>query len=163
MIARNGRAAGDDQLGLVLGRKLGDLVVVDPQVLLAHAVLDRVEPLARLVGRRAVGQVAAGVEAHAQDGVAGLDQRLEHALVGLAARIRLHVGEAAAEQLLGPLDGQVLGDVDILAAAIVALARIAFGVFVGHHRALRLHHGAGDDVFGGDQLDLVALAAKLRA
>ena len=56
---------------------------------------------------------------------------------------------------------ELLGDVDELAAAVVALARIAFGVFVGHHRALRLEHGAGDDVLRGDQFDLVALAAEL--
>ena len=63
-------------------------------------------------------------------------------LVRLAAGVRLHVGEAAAEQLAGALDRELLGDVDELAAAIVALARIALGVFVGHHRALRLEHGA---------------------
>jgi hypothetical protein len=56
-----------------------------------------------------------------------------------------------------------LGDVDELAAAIIALARITLGIFVGHDRALRLEHGAGDDVFGGDQLDLVALATELVA
>ena len=84
-------------------------------------------------------------------------------LVGLAAGIRLHVGEAAAEQPHGPLDGERLGDVDELAAAVIAPARIALGVFVGHHRALRLEHGARDDVLGGDQLDLVALPAELLA
>jgi hypothetical protein len=70
------------------------------------------------------------------------------------------LAKAAAEQRLGPVDGEVLGDVDELAAAIVAAARIAFGIFVGHHRALRLHHGGGDDVLRRDQLDLVALAAE---
>ena len=55
----------------------------------------------------------------------------------------------------------VLGDVDELAAAIVALARIALGIFVGQDRALRLEHGAADDVLRRDQLDLVALAAEL--
>ena len=54
-----------------------------------------------------------------------------------------------------------LGDVDMLAAAIVALARVALGVLVGQHRALRLEHGAADDVLAGDQLDLVLLAAEL--
>ena len=49
----------------------------------------------------------------------------------------------------------------ILAAAVIAPARIAFGIFVGQHRALRLQHGARDDVLRGDQLDLVALAAEL--
>ena len=63
---------------------------------------------------------------------------------------------------LGALDGEVLGDVDELAAAVVAAARIALRVLVGHHRALRLEHGARDDVLGGDQLDLVALAAELQ-
>ncbi len=67
-----------------------------------------------------------------------------------------------SNSLLGALDRKLLGDVDELAAAVVALAGIAFGVFVGHHRALRLEHGAGDDVLGGDQLDLVALAAGLK-
>jgi hypothetical protein len=51
-------------------------------------------------GRRAVGQVAAGGERHAEDGVAGLQQRQQHRLVGLRAGMRLHVGEGAAEQRL---------------------------------------------------------------
>ncbi len=65
-----------------------------------------------------------------------------------------------AEQFLGALDRQRLGDVDPFAAAIVARARIALGVFVGHHRALRFQHRPADDVFGRDQLDLMALAAE---
>ena len=59
------------------------------------------------------------------------------------------------------LDRQLLGDVDELAAAVIAPARIALGIFVGQNRALRLEHRLRDDVFGGDELDLVALAAKL--
>ena len=58
---------------------------------------------------------------------------------------------------------RLFGHVHILAAAVVALARIALGVFVGHHRALRLHHRRRHDVFRRDQLDLVALAAKFVA
>jgi hypothetical protein len=159
--ARDGRAAGDDHLRLVLGRQGLDLVVIQPQVLLAHAILHRMEPLARLVRRRAMGQVAAGVEAHAQDGVAGLQKRLEHALVGLRPGVRLHVGMSAGEQPAGPLDRQVFSDINVLAAAVIALAGIALGIFVGHHRALRLHHGGRDDVLAGDQLDLVTLPAQL--
>ncbi len=71
------------------------------------------------------------------------------------------LAKAHAEQLAGPLDRQVLGHVDELAAAVVALAGIAFGILVRHHRTLRFHHGAAHDVLAGDQLDLVALAAKL--
>ena len=146
--------------GLCSWARRGDLLHVDALVVAAHRVGDRLEPLARDVRRGAVGEVAAGGEVEAQEGVAGLHQGQEHALVGLRAGVRLHVGEAAAEQALGALDGEVLGDVHELAAAVVAPARIALGVLVGQHRALRLQHGAGDDVLRGDQLDLVLLAAE---
>ena len=129
------------------------VVAIDP-------VGTRLEPAAGHVDRRAVGQMAACGEIEAHERVARLHQRHEHALIGLAAGIGLHVGEAAVEQLAGALDRELLGDIDELAAAVVAPARIAFRVFVGHHRALRLEHGARDDVFRGDQLDLVALTAE---
>ena len=58
-LARHGGAPGDDQLGLVFDRQRLDLIIVDQVVLLAHAVLDGVEPLARLIGGSAMGQVAA--------------------------------------------------------------------------------------------------------
>jgi len=73
--------------------------------------------------------------------------------------MRLHVCETASEQLGNPFNGQGFGDIDVLAAAIVAPARQALGVLVGEHGALGLEHGAADDVFRRDQLDLVALAA----
>jgi hypothetical protein len=77
--------------------------------------------------------------------------------------VRLHVGIVGAEQLLGALDGQALGDVDVLAAAVVALGRIALGVLVGQHRALRLHHARARVVLGGDQLDVLLLPTLLVA
>ena len=55
-----------------------------------------------------------------------------------------------------------LGDVDELAAAVVALARIAFGVFVGQHRAGRLEHGAADEILRRDQLEAVVLPLDAR-
>ena len=157
---RIGRAAGDDELRLDLLGAARDLVHVDDLVLAPHGVVRGLEPFAGHVDGRAVGEMAAGGEIEAHEGVAGLQQRQEHRLVHLAAGVRLHVGEAGAEQLLGALDRQRLGDVDEFAAAVIARARIAFGVFVGHHRALRFQHRAADDVFGRDQLDLMALPAE---
>ena len=75
--------------------------------------------------------------------------------------MRLHIGERQAEKLGNPLNRQPFGDVDKLAAAVIALARQAFGVFVGEHRALRFQYRARDDVLRGDKLDFVALAAEL--
>ena len=62
---------------------------------------------------------------------------------------------------LARVDRQPLGDVDELAAAVIAPPRIALGIFVGQHRALRFEHRARDDVLAGDQLDLRLLAATL--
>src|SRR3546814_4712906 len=75
--------------------------------------------------------------------------------------MRLHVGESAIEQPASALDRQTLRLVDIVAATVIAAARIAFGVLVGQNRPLRLHDRPGNDVLAGDQLDLILLAMKL--
>ena len=54
--------------------------------------------------------------------------------------LRLHVGELGAEQLLDAVDRQLLDHVDVLAAAVVALAGVALGVLVGQLAALGRHH-----------------------
>ncbi len=159
--ARIGRAAGDDHLGPVLFGEPLDLLHVDEVIVAAHAIGHDLEPAARHVDRRAVGEMAAGGEVQPHEGIAGLHQRHEHFGIGGGAGMRLHVGKAAAEQPGHPLDRQPLGDIDELAAAVIALARQAFGVLVGQHGALRFEHGAADDVLRRDQLDLIALAAEL--
>ncbi|MNP14693.1 hypothetical protein D3C76_1070270 [compost metagenome] len=105
-----------------------------------------------------MGQVAAVGQAHAQDGVTGLQQGQVDRAVGGRARVRLDVGEIGTEQLLGALDGQRFDFVDVLAAAVVALAWVAFGVFVGQAAALGLHDALAGVVLRGDQLDVIFLA-----
>jgi hypothetical protein len=75
--------------------------------------------------------------------------------------MRLDIGKAATEQSLGALDRQPLGDIDKGAAAVVAAARIALGIFVGEHRPLRLEDRPRHDVLAGDQFDLRLLALAL--
>ena len=65
-------------------------------VVAAHAVVHDLEPLAGHVDRRAVGEMSAGGEIEAHEGVAGLQQRQEHRLVHLAAGVRLHIGEVCS-------------------------------------------------------------------
>src|SRR5690606_35386539 len=151
--------AGNDHLRLVLQRESLDFVVID-QALLVHPVLHRVEQLARGVDLGAVGQVAAVRQRHAQDGVAGLQQGEVDGLVGLRAGVGLDIGVVGAEQLLEAVDGKLLGHVDVFAAAVVALARVAFGVLVGQLAALGLHHPWAGVVLAGDQLDVILLAAR---
>ena len=160
-MARIGRAAGDDQFRLVLARQRLDLIHVDPMGRSIDAIGDRLEPAAGHVDRRTMGQMTARGEVQTHESVARLHQGHEDPLIGLAAGIGLHVGEPAVEQLAGALDRQILGDVDELAAPVIASARVAFRIFIGHHRALRLEHGARHDIFRGDELDPVALTAEL--
>jgi hypothetical protein len=152
--ARVRRRPGDDELRLVLVRETLGGVVVDELALRIEAVGDDVEPLARLVDRRAVRQVAAVRQAHAEHGVAGLERGEEDGLVRLRARMRLDVRHAGTEKLLRPVDRELLGDVDVLAAAVVALARVALGVLVGELRPLRREHGRARVVLRRDELDV---------
>ena len=156
-----GRVAADDQLRLVLQGQLADRVEVELLGVGVDAVVDGLEPLAAHVHRRTVGEVAAVAEVHAQDRVAGLQQRQEDGEVGLGAAVGLHIGPGGTKQLLGPLDRQLLDRIHMLTAAVVALGWQAFGIFVCEHRALRLHHGSGGKVLRGDQLKMGFLAPQL--
>ena len=159
--ARIGRAAGDDDLRPVLLRELLDLVHVDAVVVAAHAVRHRLEPAARHVHGRSVGQVPAGGEVETHEGVARRHQRHERRDVGGGARVRLDVCEFTSEKLCNPFNCQIFRHIDILAAAVIAPARQALGILVGEDRTLGFQHRLADDVLRGDQLDLIALAREL--
>src|SRR5207244_4665382 len=64
---------------------------------------------------------------------------------------------------LRPLDGKRFDSIDVLAAAVVALAWVALGVLVVKERAERLEHRRAGDVLGRDQLERVLLALELVA
>ncbi len=136
-------------------------VVVDELGLRVEAVGDDVEPFAADVDRRTVRQVSAVGEVHAEDRVARLQRGQEDSLVGLRSRMRLDVGEVGVEELLRPVDRQLLDDVDVLAAAVIALARIALRILVRELGTLRRHHGRARVVLRRDQLDVVFLAPVL--
>ena len=52
-------------------------------------------------------------------------------LIGLTARVGLHVGIGTAEQRLGAFDGQYFNRINMRATAVVASAGIPLGIFVG--------------------------------
>ena len=137
-----------------------DVFVVDDAVGI-NAVRDAVEVLAGHIHRAAVGQVTAVGEVHAHEGVAGVQNGKEDSHIGLCAGVGLDVGVVAAEELLGALNGNVFHHVDALAAAVVTLAGIALSVFVGQDAAHGHHDFLGDDVLGGDQLQVSALSGEL--
>ena len=69
----------------------------------------------------------------------------------------MHVGVIGTEQLFGTVDGQLLDFIHMLAAAVITLAGVAFGVLVGQAAALGLHHAPTGVVLGGNQFDVIFL------
>ena len=159
--ARVGRAASDEQRGSRGAGQRLDRVVVEQARLAVHGVMVGLEPAPGEVCRGAVAQVPARCEVEAQDPISGAQQREEHRLVRLCARVRLHVGVGRAEELLCPLDGEALDDVDVLAAAVEAPPGVAFERLVADLVPERLAHRAARDVLRGDELDVGALAPRL--
>ena len=155
------RPAGEDHLRPALLREPLDLVHVD-QARLAVDVVggDLVEPPGE-VDLHPVRQMAAVGELEPHHRVARRHQRLVRGGVGLRAGVRLDVRVLGPEQLLGAVDRQLLGDVDELAAAVVALAGIALGVLVRQHRPLALEHRHRHEVLRGDHLERPLLALEL--
>ena len=124
-------------------------------------VVHRLPDAAAVVDRRAMRQVPAMRQRHAHELAARRQQHHERREVGLGARVRLHVGVLGAEELLQPVDGQLLDLVHHLAAAVVPLARVPLGVLVGERRAHRVDHRAAREVLARDQLEAVLLPAQL--
>ena len=104
----------------------------------------------------AVGQV------EGEHGVARLDGGEVDGRVGLTAGVGLHVDVLGAEEGLEPVAGEVLHRVDEFAAAVVAVAGVALGVFVGEDAADRLHDGGAGEVLAGDHLQPFLLPGLFR-
>ena len=144
--------AGDDHLGPVLQGLRAHMVVVDRLGALDDPVGDRLEPLAREVHRRTVREVSAVLEVHGEDGVARLEQRRVDGEVRGGTGVRLQVRVLGTEQLLRARDADLLGSVDVRAAAVVALVRVALGVLVRQRRSGGCQHRRRCEVLAGDQL-----------
>ncbi len=136
-------------------------VHVDPVVGLGHAVGRDVVEHPREVEPHAVRQVTAVGQVQAEDRVARGEELLHDRGIRAGAGVRLHVGVLGTEQLLGALPGELLSDVDLLAAAVVPLPGVALGVLVGQHAALGLQDRARGEVLAGDHLQRPALAGRL--
>ena len=108
-----------------------------------------------------MGQVAAVVQLEPQDGVARFEQGQVDRLVGLGAGVGLNVGVVRAKEPFRPFDGNLLGDVHVVATTVVAFARIPFGILVGEHAAHGRQHWGGDIVLAGNQLHTIRLTTAL--
>ena len=101
-------------------------------------------------------------EIHAEHRVAGLQQRKVYGKIRLRTGMRLHIGMLRTEELAGAVTRNVFHNVDILAAAVIAMCRIALRVFVCQNCTHRRQNRRRNDVFGSDQLEIAALALELK-
>ncbi len=157
-----GARPGDDELGLGFNGQALQFLVVDAFRGLTDTVVAEVIELARAVEPHPVGQVAAVVQFEAQDRVARFEQGQIDRFVGLGARVGLDVGVIGAKEPLGTFDSDLFGDVHEIATAVVAFARVPFGILVGKHAAHRRQYWSRDIVFAGDQLYPVGLSSALQ-
>ena len=96
--------------------------------------------LAAKVDRRTVREMTAVIQAHTQHSIARLNECEIRGKIRIRAAMRLHIGELCAEKLLRTLAGKLFYQVNLFAAAVIALPRVAFGVFIGKDAAHGLHN-----------------------
>ena len=101
-------------------------------------------------------------KAQTHDRIPGLQHGKIDRHVRLGAAVGLHIGMIRAVEFAGPVPGQILHDVHILASAVIALSRVSFGIFVCQAGAHRGHDSRGNKVFAGDQLDMRPLSVQLQ-
>ncbi|KAF5045747.1 hypothetical protein DSECCO2_478110 [anaerobic digester metagenome] len=156
-LARVGARAADDHLRFHCPCQVLDRRVVERLALVIDAVVEDGVPAPGDVDRRAVGEVAALGEALAHDPVLVAEVGEVDRLVCLAPRMGLDVRVLGAEEFAEPVARQVLHDVMELAAAVIALAGVSLGIFIGHDGTHRLENRLTDDVLGGDQFQPIDL------
>src|SRR4051812_655401 len=100
-------------------------------------------------------------QAHAQQLVPRFHCSEVRGHVGLRTGVRLHVCVLSTKELLRPVDRDLLRDVDKLAAAIIAFARITLGVLVREDRSGCFQNCGGSKIFARNQLERSVLAFRL--
>ncbi|URE31071.1 Nuclear transport factor 2 (NTF2) domain [Musa troglodytarum] len=170
-IPRVGTATADDELGAKVEGFLLELVVVDVPGHGADLVGEALEvnggggDLLATGGVVAVSEVSAGGKVEAHDAVMGIEKGGVGGEIGRTTGVWLDVDAppGGVESVGGEGAGtaEVLDGVDVLVAAVVAVAGHALGVLVSESAAEGLDDGEGGEVLGGDELDSVRLAPLL--
>ena len=71
--------------------------------------------------------------------------------------MRLHIGIGCAIEAFQPINRQLLSDINIFTATVVAFAGITLSVFVGHLTTLSCHNRRAGVVFRGNQFNVLLL------
>ena len=137
-----GGCASDQHLRLRLGNGALDAFPINEAVIRTHAIKVRREPLPRDVDGCAVRKVAALREAHGNERIAWLHQRIECGDVRGSPRVRLHIDMfTPGEELQRAGASEIFNGVNVFTPCVVALPWISLSVFVGENCSLRFAHG----------------------
>ena len=108
-----------------------------------------------------MGKVTAVGQVHAHYCIARLKKGKLDCHVSLCSGVGLNIHVSAAEKLFSPFPCQLLCNIYTLAAAVVPLSWVAFGILVGHDTAISLKDSVGNVVLGSDKLDIMVLSGFL--
>ena len=101
------------------------------------------------------------IQVQTHKAVTGFQHGQQHGGICLCTRVRLYVGILGTEQLADTVNSQLFYLVNDLTAAIVAVARITFRIFVGKVAAHGFHDLVANEVLTGDELDAFQLTLVL--
>ena len=146
-VAAVGAGSANNHFGLLAVGDFANIGVVQLAGLALEAVERGAVGLAAEVHGGTVRQVAAVAEVKPENSVARLEAREVDGSIGLRSAVRLNVDVFGIKKFAGAVACEVLNQVDNLASAVVALARVALGVLVGEHRSDGLHDGRRSEIF----------------
>ena len=148
----------DDEFWLFAKSHFFHHIIVNETVAFSHIIFAVVEHHTREIHWATMREVSAHCEVEAHKLVARFQASQEHCHIGLCARVRLHIGIFSTEQFFDALDSNVFALVNALATAVIAMARIAFGILVGEATAHSFHHLRANEVFTCNQFHTFVLA-----
>ena len=150
----------DEDLRFVLERLVANDVHVDEHRLGVESVGHGVVQASREVQLHSVGEVSAVRKLESKNCVVLRRNGVKNCGVCRCARVWLHIGVGRAEQRLCAFDGERFRNVDKLTTAVVPLAGVSLGVFIGQHRALNLQNRARNEVFRRDHFEVIPLTTE---
>ena len=123
----------------MLQRKLLHLVIVHAASLLLQVVAHRLIDDAAGVHKGTVAEVTSMIEVQTHKCITRIQAGQEDSGISLSTRVRLNISILCAKKLADTVDGKLLHFVHNLAPAIITLAGIALGIFIGQARAHSCH------------------------
>ena len=163
--------SADEQFRAEIQSLLLELIIIDVPGLAVHLVRQTLEinrrggyllPAGSIIS---VSQVTAGRQIEPHDAIVGVEESRVSGEIRRTAGVGLHIdapgGGIEVKSGQGTIAAEILDLVNEFVAAVVAISRHTFGVFVGEGGAQGLDHSKGGEILRGDQFDPPALPPLL--